>query len=115
MRYKSNNVKKKESAKDIAFEKERIKFRRTIRELTDCLHVKEEQINQLNEIIHEKEEIIREQKEWIDRLLEYTELSKEDLNILIKNEKEKTEIRENISTLLSFSKPFLSSCSNKKL
>ena len=42
---------KQKSAKDIAFEKERMKFRSEIRELTNCLNDKKKQISELNEII----------------------------------------------------------------
>ena len=47
----------------------------------------------------EKNEL-RKRKEWIYRLLEYTEISKEDLQSLIESEKYKDEIRERISTTL---------------
>ena len=91
---------KQKSAKDIAFEKERMKFRSEIRELTNCLNAKKKQISELNEIISEKEQLIIQQKEWIERLLEYTEMSKEDLQRLIDNEKDRAEIREKISSTL---------------
>ena len=91
-------MKQKKSAKDIAFEKERAKFRSEIRNLTDCLNDKQKQIDGLNETVREQDDVIRQQKEWIDRLLEYTEMSKEDLQSLIESEKDKAEIRERIST-----------------
>ena len=93
-------MKQQKSAKDIAFDKEREKFRSEIRRLTDSLNDKQIQIDRLNETIREKDEAIRQQKEWIDRLLEYTEMSKEDLQIIIKSEKDEAEIRERISTTL---------------
>lgn len=93
-------MKQNKSAKDIAFEKERQKFRSEIRNLTNCLNDKQKQINELNEMVKEKEEVICQQKEWIDRLLEYTEMSKKDLQALIESEKDKAEIRERISTTL---------------
>ena len=91
-------MKQKKSAKDIAFEKERAKFRSEIRNLTDCLNDKQKQIDGLNETVREQDDVIRQQKEWIDRLLEYTEMSKEDLQSLIESEKDKAETRERIST-----------------
>ena len=93
-------MKQQKSAKDIAFEKERVKFRSEIRNLTDCLNDKQKQIDGLNETVREKDDVIRQYKEWIDRLLEYTEMSKEDLQKLIESEKDKAEIRERISTTL---------------
>ena len=91
---------KKQSAKDLAFEKERSKFRSEIRKLTDCLNDKEKQIDGLNETVREKDEVIRQQEEWIFRLLEYTELSKEELQNLIESEKDKAKIRESVTTTL---------------
>ena len=93
-------MKQHKSAKDIAFEKERAKFRSEIRRLTDSLNDKQNQIDGLHEIIREKDNVIRQQKEWIDRLLEYTEMSNEDLQALIESEKSKAEIRERVSTTL---------------
>lgn len=88
------------SAKDIAFEKERVKFRKEIKNLQYQVMDLDQQIRELNEIIFEKENELRQQAEWIDRLLEYTEMSKEDLHELIKSEKEKAKIRERVSTTL---------------
>lgn len=93
-------MKQQKSAKDMAFEKERAKFRIEIRRITNCLNDKQKQIEELNETVREKDEVISQQKEWIDRLLEYTEMSKEDLQELIESEKEKSEIRERVSTTL---------------
>lgn len=93
-------MKQQKSAKDIAFEKERAKFRSEIRRLTDSLNDKQIQIDGLSETVREKDDVIRQQKEWIDRLLEYTKISKEDLQALIESEKDKAEIRERVSTTL---------------
>lgn len=90
----------KKSAKDIAFDKERAKFRSEIRNLTTCLNDKQVQIDGLNETIREKDNIIRQQKEWIERLLEYTEMEKEDLQNHIETEKQKAEVLEGFSATL---------------
>lgn len=91
--------KRKKSAKDIAFDKERAKFCSEIRKLTDDLNKKQKQIDGLNEIIREKEIIISQQKEWIDRLLEYTELSESDMKQLIEKDKKTAEIIDNFRSL----------------
>ena len=93
-------MKQKKSAKDIAFEKERAKFRSEIRNLQYQIAYRDRQIKELNETISQRERELFEQEDWIRRLLEYTEMSKEDLQSLIKSEKDKTEIRERISTTL---------------
>ncbi len=80
-------MKQNKSAKDIAFEKERAKLCSTIRELTCCIDRKQNKINELNEIVSEKDATIRQQREWIDRLLEYTELSEEEMKMIINKER----------------------------
>ncbi len=80
-------MKQNKSAKDMAFEKERARLRSTIRELTNCVDKKQKKIDELNEIVSEKDAVIRQQREWIDRLLEYTELSEEEMKKVINQEK----------------------------
>lgn len=92
-------LKQKKSAKEIAFEKERAKFRSEIRNLTDCVNDNQKQIDGLNEIVSEKDAIIRQQKEWIERLLEYTELSEEDMKKLLEKEKATAEIIERFQSM----------------
>lgn len=89
----------KKSAKDIAFDKEREKFRSEIRKQTDGLNKKQKQIDELNEAIREKDVVISQQKEWIDRLLEYTELSEDDMKQLIEKDKKTAEIIDNFRSL----------------
>lgn len=89
----------KKSAKDIAFDKERTKFRKEIRQLTDCLNDRQKQIDGLSEIVREKDIVISQQKEWIERLLEYTELSEEDMKKLLQKEKTTAEIMENFASM----------------
>ncbi len=72
------------SKKDIAFEKERVKFRQEIRNLTKENKDKEETINNLLQENMKLENKIEEQKDWIERLLEYCDLS-EDEFIRMKN------------------------------
>lgn len=91
----------KKSAKDMAFEKERAKFRQRIRELER--EVKEEKINswKLNELIEAKDKEIDELKDWISRLLEYMDLSEEEMRKIIKSEKAKADLILNMSGMSS--------------
>lgn len=80
-------MKQKQSAKDLAFEKERVKFRKKIREL-------ESEINDLQLAVMQKDNelnIVRnelsQKEDWIRRLLEYTELSENDMKAIIDKEK----------------------------
>lgn len=90
-------MKNKKPAKDIAFERERAKFRSEIRKLTGLLNDKKRQIDVLEETIREKDIIISQQKEWIDKLLKYTELSGEDMKKLIEKDKKTAEIIDNFA------------------
>ena len=100
-------MKQNKSAKDIAFDKERIKFRQEIKKLQYQIMDMDNQIKDLNEIIYERESELKQQAEWIDRLLEYMEISKEDLQELIKNEKEKAMLNNKLSGFLHFSEKFM--------
>ena len=80
-------MKQKQSAKDLAFEKERAKFRKKIREL-------EHEINGLKLSYMQKENELRvansqlsQKEDWIRRLLEYTQLSEDDMKVIIDKEK----------------------------
>lgn len=74
---------KQVSAKDRAFEKERGRFRRALREKEQEIREKEKEISRLSAEKESLEETIRQQTEWIERLLEYTKLSKEELQELL--------------------------------
>lgn len=89
----------KKSAKDIAFEKEREKYRKKIRELERmnldyqaALIQKENELNALRQQLMQKED-------WINRLLEYTELSEEDMKTLLEKEKTKANVLKTFGEL----------------
>ena len=82
----------KKSPKDMAFEKERAKYRGQIRELErEIKDIKIEKI-QLKEQLAELEQEIEGLKNWIERLLEYTELSEEDMKKIVMKDKLSAEI-----------------------
>lgn len=83
---------KKKSAKDIAFDKERAAFCKQIRELEREVHSKELENRELRNVISQKETEMAEKDDWIRRLLDYMELSEEDLKKFIENEKIKSDI-----------------------
>lgn len=80
-------MEKPQSAKDKAFEKERAKYRKKIRELehdiTEFRLAVMQKDNELNILRNELEQ----KQDWIRRLLEYTELSKEDMKAIIDKKK----------------------------
>lgn len=93
-------AKRVKSAKDIAFDKERHRFCSEIRGLEALVAQRDRQLIELQEIIHQKDAELAEAKDWIERLLEYTEMSKEDLQLLLTSEKDKAEIQERLKTSL---------------
>ena len=93
-------AKKVKSAKDIAFDKERHRLYSEIRGLEALVAQRDRQLVELQEIIHQKDAELAEAKDWIERLLEYTEMSKEDLQLLLTSEKDKAEIQERLKTSL---------------
>ncbi len=75
------------SAKDLAFERERAGYKKRIRELEARVEnerrlcsMKEDEINTLRDRLAEKED-------WIGRLLEYMDLSEEDMKNIIEKDK----------------------------
>ena len=93
-------TKRVKSAKDIAFDKERHRLCSEIRGLEALVAQRDRQLLELQEIIHQKDTELAEAKDWIERLLEYTEMSKEDLQLLLTSEKDKAEIQERLKTSL---------------
>ncbi len=89
----------KRSAEDMAFERERAKYRKQIRELQSELRAKEACIADLKEELSAKETEITEKEDWIRRLLEYTELSQEELKMLLEKEKATADIMDELSKM----------------
>ena len=91
------------SAKDIAFDKERDKYKKQIKELEEKVKSTEQnsqaRISELIEQIDALEQKILEQNEWIERLLEYTETSKEEVINAINAEKSKKSAYDAISNM----------------
>lgn len=84
------------SAKDKAFEEERIKFRKEINELKLKLLVEQ----QAKELTLSKCEILEYKlatyKDWLERLLDYCNMSKQELEELLRKEKRRNEIVEQL-------------------
>ena len=83
----------------MAFERERAKYRKQIRELQSELRAKEARIADLKEELSTKETEITEKEDWIRRLLEYTELSPEELKNLLEKEKATADIMDELSKI----------------
>ena len=75
------------SAKDKAFEQERIKYRKEIISLKHEIESKDKRIKSLSDQVYSLENKVNEYSDWIQRLLEYCDLDEEFMKNKIKIEK----------------------------
>ena len=94
-------MKKEKSAKDLAFDRERAKYRKEINDLRVELDKKEIEKTHLSEKVSELENKCSELKDWIDRLLEYTEITEDDMKKIIRKDVETSKAMEHFNSLVS--------------
>ena len=92
-------MKKTKSAKDIAFDKERAEYRKKIRELNSLVIEQRADICKLKEEISRKNMEIIEKEDWIGKLLEYMDMSEEDMLKIIQKDKTMAEAAERLSDI----------------
>lgn len=92
-------MKNKKSKKDLAFDKERAKYRHEISTLQREIKEDLREIEVLNRKIMELEENIRKKDEWIRRLLEYTELTEEDMRSQIQKDRSVSEVTSHMEEM----------------
>lgn len=90
---------KNKSAKDLAFDRERAKYRHEISTLQREIKENIRDIEVLNQKILELEESIRQKDDWICRLLKYTELTEGDMINQIKKDRSVSEAFKHIEEL----------------
>lgn len=91
----------KKSAKDLAFDKERAKYNKQIRELESQLKKKDGELVIQKEAVEKLNDEIIQLKDWIERLLEYTELSEDEMRAIVDKDKKSAEMTERISDMFS--------------
>lgn len=87
------------SKKDLAFDKERAKFRSEIRQLKCDIQSKDLQIRGLMNQMGELESKIQQLKDWNARLLEYMDMPEEDMRRALREKTVEAEIGEAIENL----------------
>ncbi len=92
---------RKLSAKDKAFEKERITYRQRIRQLESTISSLKVELATIKGEVAEKDEKIRQLEDWVNRLLEYTELSEEEMKRVLEKDKTVSEVFENVKAMQS--------------
>ena len=85
-------MQKQKSKKGLAFDRERAKYRHEISDLQREIKENLCEIEVLNQKIFELEGSIRQKDEWIKRLLEYTELTEEDMRKQIQKDRSISEV-----------------------
>ncbi len=70
----------KKTAKDLAFDRKRFKYEKQIQDLR-------KELSEMEERALKAESKSEQLQDWVDRLLEYTEMSEEDLKKTIQREK----------------------------
>lgn len=85
-------MEKQKSKKDLAFDRERAKYRHEISDLQREIKENLCEIEVLNQKIFELEGSIWQKDEWIKRLLEYTELTEEDMRKQIQKDRSISEV-----------------------
>lgn len=90
---------RKQSAKDIAFEKERIKFRREIRQAEERVIELLKHQTELEDTIRKQDEEIQQLNKTIEKLVEYSGMTKEELTKKIENEKKAAGLADTLAAL----------------
>ena len=90
---------KNKSAKDLAFDKERAKYKKEIRDLNAQIVKQRIEIDDLKQDINRKQMELSEKDEWIRRLLEYMDMSEEDMRKIIQKDKTMAEAAEHLTDI----------------
>lgn len=94
--------KKEMSAKDRAFEQERMKYRKEINSLKHEIDSKDKQIKSLSDHVDLLENKVNEYEDWIHRLLEYCDLDEEFMRNKIEREKKQQLFDKVISKNMNY-------------
>lgn len=90
------------SAKDLAWDRERAKYGNQIQKLKTELRQKDVHIRELSEQIGELESKCESLQDWVNRLLDYTNMSEEDMKTIIQKDKDSAEAIHMMKGLLGF-------------
>lgn len=85
------------TAKDLAFERERMTWKRKFRAEREN-HEKE--LEDLKRQLEEKDDLLRSKDDWIERLLEYTELDRDDIAEVVEKQKKAPKADPVISSIV---------------
>lgn len=89
------------TAKGLAFERERLTWRRKLRAERENHDKTRKQIRELERQLEEKDDLLRSKDDWIERLLEYTELDRADVAEVVERQKKAPKADPVISNIVS--------------
>ena len=98
---------RKKSAKDIAFDKERSKLKQEIKRLEGIISEKDKMISQYADGKFKAEAKIEAYEDWIRRLLEYTNMTEDDMRKMIDHDRNMAELTERLNQSLKFFSPYI--------
>lgn len=81
----------KKTAKDLAFDRERAKYERQIRDLKTELRKRDNDILEVRNQLREAESKCESLQDWVNRLLDYTNMSEEDMKTIVQKDKDAAE------------------------
>lgn len=87
------------SKKDLAFDRERAKYRKEIREKDSTIIHQLSKIYELETELREENDKIAQQQDWIKRLLEYMDMPEDEMKKRIQNERTKDDIIDRLGTI----------------
>lgn len=85
------------TAKDLAFERERMTWKRKFRAEREN---REKELEDLKRQLEEKDDLLRSKDDWIERLLEYTELDRDDIAEVVERQKKAPKADPVISNIV---------------
>lgn len=85
------------TAKDLAFERERMTWKRKFRAEREN---REKELEDLKRQLEEKDDLLRSKDDWIERLLEYTELDRDDIAEVVERQKKAPKADPVISSII---------------
>ena len=94
------------TAKDLAFDRERAKYGRQIKDLENKLKQKNNENLELQTQVKKLESKCDSLQEWVDRLLEYANMSEEDMKTIIQKDKDSAEAMHMMTGLLRVAQGF---------
>lgn len=98
--------KNNKTAKDLAFDRERAKYGRQIRDLETKLRQKDNDILELQSRLKEAESKCESLQDWVNRLLDYTNMSEEDMKTIVQKDKDTAEVMSMMKGLFGLASSF---------